>query len=76
MSALGWPKRWRCGILPVWPGPGSLEGGEGGAVGQKQEQVSQAWESRDAQLWFENLEVLTEVAVVCPAPALLVETGN
>ena len=58
----------------AWPWlPG---GGEGGAVGQKQEQVSQAWESRDAQLWFENLEVLTEVAVVCPAPALLVETGN
>lgn len=76
MSAPRWPRRWRCGILPMWPGPGSLRGGrhcgpEAGAGVSGLE-----WESRDAQLWCESLGVLTEVAGVCPTPALLVETGN
>lgn len=76
MSAPGWLRRRRRGVLPMWPGPGSLQGGrhygpEAGAGVSGLE-----WESCDVQLWCESLGVLTEMAVVCPAPALLVETGN
>ena len=61
-----------CGLaLAPWRGGGRCCGPEAGAGVSGLEQ-----ESCDAQLWFENLGVLTEVAVVCPASALLVETGT